>query len=150
MDAASMESSTVDVLIVGAGPAGLMTANWMSRLGVKTRIIDKRGTKVFNPIELSRYELTMSQDLQRTSRRSTMSLARNLRQLRLRPQSVAGVQPHVGDQPVEPRRQRPDPAQRQDPRHHPRDLTIPAGGPSSRKDRALLLGFDRRALRHSC
>ena len=36
----------VDVLIVGAGPAGLMTAQWMSRLDVKTRIIDKRGTKV--------------------------------------------------------------------------------------------------------
>ena len=36
----------VDVLIVGAGPAGLMMANWMSRWGVKTRIVDKRGTKV--------------------------------------------------------------------------------------------------------
>ena len=38
--------SHVDVLIVGAGPAGLMMANWMSRCGVKTRIVDKRGTKV--------------------------------------------------------------------------------------------------------
>lgn len=45
-DTASTDSTQVDVLIVGAGPAGLMTANWMSRLGVKTRIIDKRGTKV--------------------------------------------------------------------------------------------------------
>ena len=36
----------VDVLIVGAGPAGLMMANWMSRWGVRTRIVDKRGTKV--------------------------------------------------------------------------------------------------------
>ena len=36
----------VDVLIVGAGPAGLMMANWMSRCGVRTRIVDKRGTKV--------------------------------------------------------------------------------------------------------
>ncbi|KAK5947616.1 hypothetical protein PMZ80_001769 [Knufia obscura] len=40
--------SHVDVLIVGAGPAGLMMANWMSRCGVKTRIVDKRGTKIFN------------------------------------------------------------------------------------------------------
>ncbi|RHZ63954.1 hypothetical protein CDV55_105486 [Aspergillus turcosus] len=38
----------VDVLIVGAGPAGLMSANWMSRLGIKTRIVDKRSTKVFS------------------------------------------------------------------------------------------------------
>lgn len=38
----------VDVLIVGAGPAGLMLANWLSRFDVKTRIVDKRGTKIFN------------------------------------------------------------------------------------------------------
>ena len=38
--------SKVDVLIVGAGPAGLMLANWLSRYDVKTRIVDKRGTKV--------------------------------------------------------------------------------------------------------
>lgn len=36
----------VDVLIVGAGPAGLMLANWLSRFNVKTRIVDKRGSKV--------------------------------------------------------------------------------------------------------
>jgi phenol 2-monooxygenase len=40
--------SEVDVLIVGAGPAGLMAATWMSRCGIKTRIIDKRGTKIFS------------------------------------------------------------------------------------------------------
>ena len=38
----------IDVLIVGAGPAGLMAATWMARLGIKTRIVDKRGTKIFN------------------------------------------------------------------------------------------------------
>lgn len=39
--------NTVDVLIVGAGPAGLMLASWLSRFNLKTRIVDKRGTKVF-------------------------------------------------------------------------------------------------------
>ncbi|KAJ6134382.1 hypothetical protein N7523_000704 [Penicillium sp. IBT 18751x] len=38
----------VDVLIIGAGPAGLMLSTWLSRCGVKTRIVDKRGTKIFN------------------------------------------------------------------------------------------------------
>ncbi|TID13124.1 hypothetical protein E6O75_ATG10073 [Venturia nashicola] len=41
------EESEVDVLIVGAGPAGLMAATWMARLGVSCRIVDKRGTKIF-------------------------------------------------------------------------------------------------------
>lgn len=40
--------SHVDVLIVGAGPAGLMMAAWMAKCGIKTRIVDKRGTKIFN------------------------------------------------------------------------------------------------------
>jgi phenol 2-monooxygenase len=44
----STAQSEVDVLIVGAGPAGLMLALWMSRLGIKTRIIDKRTDKVFS------------------------------------------------------------------------------------------------------
>jgi 2-polyprenyl-6-methoxyphenol hydroxylase-like FAD-dependent oxidoreductase len=34
-------------LIIGAGPSGLMAAYWMARCGIKARIIDKRGTKVF-------------------------------------------------------------------------------------------------------
>ncbi|KAH7143556.1 FAD binding domain-containing protein [Dactylonectria macrodidyma] len=38
----------VDVLVVGAGPAGLMMATWLAKCGIKTRIVDKRGTKVFN------------------------------------------------------------------------------------------------------
>ncbi|GAA6041366.1 hypothetical protein JCM8097_007687 [Rhodosporidiobolus ruineniae] len=36
----------VDVLIVGAGPAGLMLATWLSKLKIKTKVIDKRSTKV--------------------------------------------------------------------------------------------------------
>ncbi|KAJ2994318.1 hypothetical protein NUW58_g1587 [Xylaria curta] len=40
--------SEVDVLIVGAGPAGLMLALWLSRLGIVTRIVDKRTDKVFS------------------------------------------------------------------------------------------------------
>ncbi|KAI1431911.1 FAD binding domain-containing protein [Xylaria sp. CBS 124048] len=43
----SIKHSNVDVLIVGAGPAGLMLWLWLSRLGVPTRIIDKRPEKVF-------------------------------------------------------------------------------------------------------
>ncbi|KAK6199079.1 Polynucleotide 5'-hydroxyl-kinase grc3 [Pestalotiopsis sp. IQ-011] len=45
---ASSSDSEVEVLIVGAGPAGLMLALWMSRLGIKTRIVDKRTDKVFS------------------------------------------------------------------------------------------------------
>ncbi|EOD44721.1 putative phenol 2- protein [Neofusicoccum parvum UCRNP2] len=40
--------SHTDVLIIGAGPAGLTAAYWMAQYGVKARIIDKRGTKIFN------------------------------------------------------------------------------------------------------
>jgi phytoene dehydrogenase-like protein len=75
MGVMTMDNSSVDILIVGAGPAGLMTANWMSRLGVKTRIIDKRGTKVTRSDELSQHKLMIYQDLQRPSRRFTMPLA---------------------------------------------------------------------------
>ncbi|KIL93722.1 phenol 2-monooxygenase [Fusarium avenaceum] len=35
-------TSKVDVLIVGAGPSGLMLATWMARMGVTTRIVDRR------------------------------------------------------------------------------------------------------------
>ena len=40
MNAASSEA-TADVLIVGAGPTGLVLALWLTRLGVRARIIDK-------------------------------------------------------------------------------------------------------------
>lgn len=41
------EESKCDVLIVGAGPSGLMLAAWMARCGIKARIVDKRGTKIY-------------------------------------------------------------------------------------------------------
>lgn len=47
MDNPTENESKTDVIIVGAGPAGLMATNWFARLGVRTRIVDKRGTKVF-------------------------------------------------------------------------------------------------------
>src|SRR5262245_961806 len=34
-------TSHCDVLIVGAGPTGLVLALWLSKLGVKPRVIDK-------------------------------------------------------------------------------------------------------------
>jgi phenol 2-monooxygenase len=43
-----LQDSECDLLIVGAGPAGLMAATWAARCGLKARITDKRGTKVFN------------------------------------------------------------------------------------------------------
>ncbi|RFU79183.1 fad binding domain-containing [Trichoderma arundinaceum] len=39
-------ASKVDVLIIGAGPAGLMLSLWMAKLGIKTRVVDKRTGKV--------------------------------------------------------------------------------------------------------
>src|SRR5690242_16529996 len=33
--------ASTDVLIVGAGPTGLVLALWLTRLGVKVRIVDK-------------------------------------------------------------------------------------------------------------
>ena len=39
-------SSDYDVVIVGAGPAGLMLALWLARLKVRTKIVDKRSVKV--------------------------------------------------------------------------------------------------------
>jgi len=39
---AMSNKSNVDVLIVGAGPAGLMCANGLARAGVNVRIVDQR------------------------------------------------------------------------------------------------------------
>ncbi|SPO30930.1 probable phenol 2-monooxygenase [Ustilago trichophora] len=47
---AQIKESHCDVLIIGAGPAGLMAANWLAvqGLGPSVRIIDKRNDKIFN------------------------------------------------------------------------------------------------------
>ena len=37
-----VKESNVDVLIIGAGPAGVMCANALAHAGVSVRIIDKR------------------------------------------------------------------------------------------------------------
>jgi phenol 2-monooxygenase len=42
------DTAKTDVLIIGAGPAGLMLALWMARLGIDARIVDKRTDKVFS------------------------------------------------------------------------------------------------------
>ncbi|KAJ5950442.1 uncharacterized protein N7479_008855 [Penicillium vulpinum] len=47
MDKEESTHSQADVLIIGAGPSGLMAAYWMARYGINARIIDKRNTKVF-------------------------------------------------------------------------------------------------------
>ncbi|KAJ2911833.1 hypothetical protein MD484_g8578, partial [Candolleomyces efflorescens] len=41
-----MKETYVDVLIIGAGPAGLMAANALARAGTKVRIVEKRATAV--------------------------------------------------------------------------------------------------------
>ena len=40
------KESDVDVLIIGAGPAGLMCANALAMAGVNVRIIDQRSATV--------------------------------------------------------------------------------------------------------
>ncbi|KAF2262220.1 hypothetical protein CC78DRAFT_618728 [Lojkania enalia] len=48
MTVSEIPESKCDVLIIGAGPAGLMTATWMARCGINARIVDKRNTKIFS------------------------------------------------------------------------------------------------------
>ena len=38
----TMKESNVDVLIIGAGPAGLMASNAFAAAGVNVRVVDKR------------------------------------------------------------------------------------------------------------
>jgi len=39
-------STEADVLIVGAGPTGLALALWLTRLGVRLRIVDREAAPV--------------------------------------------------------------------------------------------------------
>ena len=41
-----VQESEIDLLIVGAGPSGLLAAAWASRLNLKARIIDEKGGRV--------------------------------------------------------------------------------------------------------
>lgn len=41
-----MQKSEVDLLIIGAGPAGLMAAAWASQLNLKARIVDEKACRV--------------------------------------------------------------------------------------------------------
>ena len=46
-DTSLFKESNVDVLIIGAGPAGLMAANALAKSGVNVRIVDKRCFNTF-------------------------------------------------------------------------------------------------------
>jgi 2-polyprenyl-6-methoxyphenol hydroxylase-like FAD-dependent oxidoreductase len=46
--------SYTDVLIIGAGLAGLMMPEWMAKCGINARIVDKRGTKVSATVVMTR------------------------------------------------------------------------------------------------
>ena len=41
-----VKESNVDVLVIGAGPAGIMAGNALIRAGINVRVIDKRPKKV--------------------------------------------------------------------------------------------------------
>lgn len=42
MPTSLLKTSEVDVLVIGAGPAGLMACNALAKAGIKVRIIDQR------------------------------------------------------------------------------------------------------------
>jgi phenol 2-monooxygenase len=46
MGSMPIQDSQIDVLIVGAGPAGLMAATALTKAGVSVRIVDKRANRV--------------------------------------------------------------------------------------------------------
>ncbi|KAL7908456.1 FAD binding domain-containing protein [Trichoderma velutinum] len=67
--------SNVDVLIIDAGPAGLMCALWMARLGVNARVVEKRATPIYagqaDGIQSRTFEILDSFGLDQVWREST-------------------------------------------------------------------------------
>lgn len=99
---ADAKTDYVDVLIVGAGPAGLMMATWLAKCGIKTRVVDKRGTKVSAAIRTTQRVFTLPLGLQRPSRWSPMPNSGDLRLFRFCPSSLDRSKPHARDLPLEP------------------------------------------------
>ncbi|RDB15345.1 Phenol 2-monooxygenase [Hypsizygus marmoreus] len=46
MPISAVKESNIDVLVIGAGPAGLMACNALARTGINVRIVDKQPSKV--------------------------------------------------------------------------------------------------------
>ena len=60
MPTSTIIENDVDVLIIGAGPAGLMAANALARAGVSVRIIDQRSVSPTPLVALNTTELFLS------------------------------------------------------------------------------------------
>jgi phenol 2-monooxygenase len=65
MPSSAVTQSEVDVLIVGAGPAGLMACNALVRSGINVRIVDQRRVHLDNRLDLKNVH---SHLLQQTNR----------------------------------------------------------------------------------
>jgi phenol 2-monooxygenase len=46
MPTSLMKASEVDVLVIGAGPAGLMACNALAKAGINVRIVDQRSVTI--------------------------------------------------------------------------------------------------------
>lgn len=92
--AAEKQESKTDVLIIGAGPAGLMMATWLAKCGVQARIVDKRGTKIFNG-QADGMLYTFDQRISADMSRSAMPHTGNLRLFGFRGQDLEGIEPYA-------------------------------------------------------
>jgi len=46
------QETEVDVLVIGAGPAGLFASNALARAGINVKIIDKRWCLILVPMKV--------------------------------------------------------------------------------------------------